>query len=69
MVGRVAVRLELASENAAVCDRPIEALANLFERELVERLRAGADYGSIRGEDGEVIGAWNIFLDGEEEEL
>ncbi len=67
MIDRVAVRLELASGSAAICDRPLEALANLFERELVERLRAGADYGSIRGEDGEIVGAWNIFLDGEVE--
>lgn len=66
MIDRVAVRLEMAAESAAVCDRPLAALADLFEEQLVERLRAGADYGNIRGEDGKVLGHWNIYLDGEE---
>ena len=66
MIDRVAVRLEMAAEAPAVCDRPLAALADLFQEQLVDRLRAGADYGNIRGENDEVLGHWNIYLDGEE---
>jgi hypothetical protein len=66
MIDRVAVRLEMAAEAPAVCDRPLAALADLFQEQLVDRLRAGADYGNFRGENNEVLGHWNIYLDGEE---
>jgi hypothetical protein len=42
---------------------PLHAVADLMARELVERLRLGADYGTVRDDSGAPVGSWNINLD------
>ena len=47
----------------------LETLAGLMAEQLVQRLRNGADYGTVRGANNEKLGGWNIWLDGEEGEI
>lgn len=44
-------------------DAPLNEVADLLARELVERLRLGADYGTMRDDNGVPVGSWNINLD------
>ena len=63
MIEKVKVKLELETTNLEVLSNPLEALSKIFQRELVDRLKLGADYGNIQDNDGNKIGSWNIFLD------
>jgi len=47
----------------ACVNDPIGKLAEILQRELVDRLKLGADYGNIQDNQGNKIGSWNIFLD------
>ena len=69
MIDRVAFRMEVAGGNAAMVDNPLEALAHMFQEQLVDRLRLGADYGNLRDANGNVVGAWNVYLDHDEEDV
>lgn len=44
-------------------DAPLNEVADLLARELVERLRLGADYGTVRDDNNVPVGSWNINLD------
>jgi len=63
MIEHVKLKLELSTENANVVNDPIGKLAEILQRELVDRLKLGADYGNIQDNLGNKIGTWNIFLD------
>ena len=63
MIEHVKLKLELSTENPEVVDDPISKLAEILQRELVDRLKLGADYGNIQDNQGNKIGTWNIFLD------
>ena len=63
MIEHVKLKLELSTENPEVVDDPIGKLAEILQRELVDRLKLGADYGNIQDNQGNKIGNWNIFLD------
>ena len=63
MIEHVKLKLELSTENPAVVDDPIGKLAEILQRELVDRLKLGADYGNIQDNEGNKIGSWNVFLD------
>ena len=63
MTEKVKVKLELETTNPEVLRNPLAALSEIFQRELVDRLKLGADYGNIQDYDGNKIGSWNIFLD------
>ena len=63
MTEKVKVKLELATTNPEVLTNPLAALSEIFQRELVDRLKLGADYGNIQDNNGAKIGSWNIFLD------
>ena len=63
MIEKVKVKLELETTNPDVLSNPLAALSEIFQRELVDRLKLGADYGNIQDNDGNKIGSWNIFLD------
>ena len=63
MIERVKLKLELSTENSEVVDDPIGKLAEILQRELIDRLKLGADYGNIQDDQGNKIGSWNIFLD------
>jgi len=63
MIERVKVKLELETTNPEVLSNPLAALSEIFQRELVDRLKLGADYGNIQDNQGNKIGSWNIFLD------
>ena len=63
MIERVKLKLELSTENSEVVENPIGQLAEILQRELVDRLKLGADYGNIQDNQGNKIGSWNIFLD------
>ena len=63
MIEKVKVKLELETTNSEVLSNPLSALSEIFQRELVDRLKLGADYGNIQDNDGNKIGSWNIFLD------
>ena len=63
MIEHVKLKLELSTENADVVNDPIGKLAEILQRELVDRLKLGADYGNIQDNQGNKIGTWNIFLD------
>jgi len=63
MIEKVKVKLELETTNPEVLSNPLEALSEIFQRELVDRLKLGADYGNIQDNQGNKIGSWNIFLD------
>ena len=63
MIEHVKLKLELSTENPEVVENPIGQLAVILQRELVDRLKLGADYGNIQDNQGNKIGSWNIFLD------
>ena len=63
MIEHVKLKLELSTENPEVVENPIGQLAEILQRELVDRLKLGADYGNIQDNQGNKIGSWNIFLD------
>ena len=63
MIEKVNVKLELETTNPEVLSNPLAALSEIFQRELVDRLKLGADYGNIHDNQGNKIGSWNIFLD------
>jgi hypothetical protein len=63
MIEKVKVKLELETTNPEVLSNPLAALSEIFQRELVDRLKLGADYGNIQDNQGNKIGSWNIFLD------
>ena len=63
MIEKVKVKLELETTNPEVVSNPLAALSEIFQRELVDRLKLGADYGNIKDNQGNKIGIWNIFLD------
>ena len=63
MIEKVKVKLELETTNSEVLSNPLAALSEIFQRELVDRLELGADYGNIQDNQGNKIGSWNIFLD------
>ena len=63
MIEHVKLKLEVSIENPEVVDDPIGKLAEILQRELVDRLKLGADYGNIQDNQGNKIGSWNIFLD------
>ena len=63
MIEKVKVKLELETTNPEVVSNPLEALSKIFQRELVDRLKLGADYGNIQDDQRNKIGSWNIFLD------
>ena len=61
MIEHVKLQLELSTENPEVVDDPIGKLAEILQRELIDRLKLGADYGNIQDNQGNKIGSWNIF--------
>ena len=63
MTEKVKVKLELETTNPEVLSNPLAALSEIFQRELVDRLKLGADYGNIQDNNGNKVGSWNIFLD------
>ena len=63
MTEKVKVKLELETTNPEVLSNPLAAISEIFERELVDRLKLGADYGNIQDNQGNKIGSWNILLD------
>ena len=63
MIEKVKVKLELETTNPEVVSNPLAALSEIFQRELVDRLKLGADYGNIQDNQGNKIGSWNVFLD------
>jgi len=63
VIEHVKLKLELSTENSEVVENPIGQLAEILQRELVDRLKLGADYGNIQDNQGNKIGSWNIFLD------
>ena len=63
MIENVKFKLELETTNPEVLTNPLAALSEIFQRELVDRLKLGADYGNIQDNQGTKIGSWNIFLD------
>ena len=63
MIEYVKLKLELSTENPEVIENLIGQLAEILQRELVDRLKLGADYGNIQDNQGNKSGNWNIFLD------
>jgi len=63
MIEKVKVKLELETNNTQVLSNPLTALSEIFQRELVDRLKLGADYGNIQDNQGNKIGSWNVLLD------
>ena len=63
MIEKVKVKLELETTNPEELSNPLAALSEIFQRELVDRLKLGADYGNIQDNQRNKIGSWNIFLD------
>jgi len=63
VIEHVKLKLELSTVNPEIIDNPIGQLAEILQRELVDRLKLGADYGNIQDNQGNKIGSWNIFLD------
>ena len=63
MIEHVKLKMELSTENSEVVENPIGQLAEIPQRELVDRLKLGADYGNIQDNQGNKIGSWNILLD------
>ena len=55
MIEKVKVKLELETTNPEVLRNPLAALSEIFQRELVDRLKLGADYGNIQDYDGNKI--------------
>ena len=64
----VQIRLEVDTGNAGIIEDPLNSLADLFQEQLVIRLRSGCDYGTLRDVNGNTVGSWNLYLDHEGEE-
>ena len=63
MIEQVYLKLSLTTKNKETLKNPLEQLAHILQRELVDRLKLGADYGNVQDDSGNVIGAWGIILD------
>ena len=63
MIELVKLKLDLSTENPEITNDPLGKLAEILQRELVDRLKLGADYGNIQDNQGHTIGSWNIILD------
>ena len=63
MIEQVSLQLSLITKNVTVLENPLEKLAHILQRELVDRLKRGADYGNIQDDEGNPIGTWNLNLD------
>ena len=63
MIELVKLKLELSTENPEVTNDPLGKLAEILQRELVDRIKLGADYGNIQDDQGKTIGSWNLYLD------
>ena len=63
MIELVKLKLELSTENPEVTNDPLSKLAEILQRELVDRLKLGADYGNMQDNQGKTIGYWNLYLD------
>jgi hypothetical protein len=63
MIEQVSLQLSLITKNVTVLENPLEKLAHILQRELVDRLKLGADYGNIQDDEGNPIGTWNLNLD------
>ena len=63
MIELVKLKLKLSTENPEVTNDPLSKLAEILQRELVDRLKLGADYGNIQDNRGKTIGSWNLYLD------
>ena len=63
MINQVSLKLSLSTDSGDVLKNPLDQLAHILQRELIDRLRLGADYGNVQDDSGNVIGAWNIILD------
>ena len=63
MIEQVYLKLSLTTKNKETLKNPLEQLAHILQRELVDRLKLGADYGNVQDDSGNVIGAWNNILD------
>ena len=63
MIELVKLKLKLSTENPEVTNDPLSKLAEILQRELVDRLKLGADYGNMQDNQGKTIGYWNLYLD------
>ena len=63
MIEQVSLQLSLITKNVTVLENLLEKLAHILQRELVDRLKLGADYGNIQDDEGNPIGTWNLNLD------
>ena len=63
MIELVKLKLDLSTKNPEVTNDPLGKLAEILQRELIDRLKLGADYGNIQDNQGKTIGSWNIVLD------
>ena len=63
MIEQVYLKLSLTTKNKETLKNPLEKLAHILQRELVDRLKLGADYGNIQDDEGNPIGTWNLNLD------
>jgi hypothetical protein len=63
MIEQVSLQLSLITKNVTVLENSLEKLAHILQRELVDRLKLGADYGNIQDDEGNPIGTWNLNLD------
>ena len=62
MIEKVKVKLELETTIPKVLSNPLAALSEIFQRELLDRLKLGADYRNIQDNQVNKIGNWNVFL-------
>jgi len=63
MINQVSLKLILNTDSGDVLKNPLGQLAHILQRELIDRLRLGADYGNIQDDEGRSLGSWNIELD------
>ncbi|MEZ7812946.1 MAG: hypothetical protein ACI9O0_000439 [Paracoccaceae bacterium] len=63
MIEQVSLKLSLTTTNKETLKNPLGQLAHILQRELVDRLKLGADYGNIQDDEGNPIGTWNLNLD------
>jgi hypothetical protein len=63
MIEQVSLKLSLTTTNKETLKNPLGQLAHILQRELVDRLKLGADYGNIQDDEGNPLGTWNLNLD------
>ena len=63
MINQVSLKLLLSTDSGDVLKNPLDQLAHILQRELIDRLRLGADYGNIQDDEGRPIGSWNLGLE------